>query len=66
MSNDRLTNNSPLHVAVMHGDATEEAQQLEQKVIARYKPAEVLSSEITPVIGTHTGPGTLGLAFYSE
>jgi DegV family protein with EDD domain len=62
----RITNTGPLHVAVMHGDATAEAEQLEQKVNARYKPLELMRSEITPVIGTHTGPGTLGLAFYNE
>jgi fatty acid-binding protein DegV len=63
---ERVTGNSPLHVAVLHGDAKEEAQQIEQRIIARYKPVELLRSEITPVIGTHIGPGALGMAFYNE
>jgi DegV family protein with EDD domain len=66
LMDERITHNSPLHVSVIHGDAAEEAEQLEQKVNARYKPAELIRSEVTPVIGTHTGPGTLGLAFYNE
>jgi DegV family protein with EDD domain len=63
---ERLAGNSPLHVSVLHGNSPQEAEQLEQEVITRYNPAEVLRSEITPVIGTYTGPGTLGLAFYNE
>ena len=53
-----------LHVVVMHGDINPEA--LKNRIAAKYKPYELLTSEITPVIGTHTGPGTLGLCFYSE
>ena len=66
LMDERVTNSGPLHVATMHGDAEEEVKQLEEKVIARYNPIELLRTEITPVIGTHTGPGTLGLAFYNE
>ncbi len=66
LMNERVTGNSPLHVSVLHGDAAEEAGKLEQVVNARYKPVELIRSEISPVIGTHTGPGTLGLAFYNE
>jgi DegV family protein with EDD domain len=66
MMDERVTGNSPLHVAVLHGDAKEEAQQIEQRIIARYKPVELLRSEITPVIGAHIGPGAIGMAFYNE
>ena len=66
LMDERITGNSPLHVSVLHGDAAEEAAQLEQKVNVKYKPVELIRSEISPVIGTHTGPGTLGLAFYNE
>ena len=66
LMDERVSGDSPLHVSVLHGDAAEEAGQLEQKVNARYKPVELVRSEISPVIGTHTGPGTLGLAFYNE
>ncbi len=63
---DERISGTPLHVAVMHGDAGEEAKKLEQIVAERYKPVELMLSEITPVIGTHMGPGTIGLAFYNE
>ena len=61
-----VTSSSPLHVAIMHGDVSKEAEQLKERVAARFQCSEPLMSEITPVIGTHTGPGTLGMAFYNE
>jgi DegV family protein with EDD domain len=66
MMDERVSGTGPLHVAVVHGDAAEEAEKLEKIVAAKYKPVELMRSQITPVIGTHTGPGTLGLAFYNE
>lgn len=63
---ERVSANSPLHMAVVHGDAGEEAEKLRKIVAEKYSPVELTLSEITPVIGTHMGPGTLGLAFYNE
>jgi len=57
---------SPVHIAVMHGDALDEAEDLREEVASRFDCRELYLTEVTPVIGTHTGPGLLGLAFYSE
>jgi DegV family protein with EDD domain len=50
-------------VAIMHVDALEEAQALQEKVQQLYS-GEFTISETGPVIGSHTGPGALGLAYY--
>lgn len=63
---ERAAPGAPLHVAVMHADAPERAQELAQRVQRRFAPAELIVSEFTSVMGIHTGPGFLGLAFYSE
>lgn len=55
-----------VHVAVLHADALEEARLLREQVEARFRCAEVLTTAFTPVMGAHTGPGLLGLAFYPE
>ena len=60
----RVNKAGRLHVAVMHGDTNPE--ELKSRIASKYKPFELITSEITPVIGTHTGPGTLGLCFYNE
>jgi DegV family protein with EDD domain len=55
-----------LHVAVMHFGAPERAAELAERVQERFCPAELLVTEFTPVMSVHTGPGFVGLAFYSD
>jgi DegV family protein with EDD domain len=54
------------HGAVTHSCILEEALALESEVRARCDCTELDIVEIGPVFGTHTGPGALGLAFYTE
>ncbi|HHT69369.1 MAG TPA: DegV family protein [Firmicutes bacterium] len=55
----------PLHnVAVCHGAALEEAQELLERIKSHGNVGEVLMSHVSPVIGVHTGPGTLGFVVY--
>ena len=53
-----------LHVCVAHAAAPEEGEQLAQRIREELRPKELLFSELSPVIGTHAGPGTLGVAFF--
>ncbi|MDH4209014.1 MAG: DegV family protein [Anaerolineae bacterium] len=55
-----------LHAAVAHADREDEALELKEQVLSRFQPAEFYLSELTPAIGTHAGPGTLGLGWYVE
>jgi len=50
-------------VAIAHVDALEEAEQLHNEVSKIYN-GNILIAEAGPVIGSHVGPGTLGLAYY--
>ena len=54
------------HGVVFHSGILEEALALESDVRARCDCAELDIVELGPVFGTHTGPGALGLAFYTE
>jgi DegV family protein with EDD domain len=56
----------PLHAAIAHADALQEAEDLRRIVAERFHCAELLLTEFTPVVGAHTGPGLLGVAFYTE
>jgi DegV family protein with EDD domain len=53
-----------LHVCVQHAGAPEESERLRQSVSERFSPEELFVSEFSPVMGSYTGPGLLGLAFY--
>jgi DegV family protein with EDD domain len=56
----------PVHTAVFHADALEEAEALREQVASRFNCVELYITEFTPVMGAHTGPGVLGLAFWAE
>ncbi|MGD2077389.1 MAG: DegV family protein [Chloroflexota bacterium] len=56
----------PLHAAVMYASNPEEASQFRQSIQDKLKPVELMQTELTPVIGTHTGPGLVGIAYYNE
>jgi DegV family protein with EDD domain len=57
---------SPVHVAILHGNTPEEAEQLERVVRDQFNIVDMITSDMGPVIGVHAGPGTLGLVFYPD
>jgi DegV family protein with EDD domain len=56
----------PVHVAICQADAQEEAEDLKQRVEELFDCSELYVTEFTPVMGTHAGPGLLGMAFYVD
>jgi DegV family protein with EDD domain len=56
----------PLHAAILHAGVPEEAEALRQEVATRFECAELYVTEMTPVMGAHTGPGVLGIVFYTD
>ncbi|GAB4469150.1 MAG: DegV family protein [Anaerolineae bacterium] len=56
----------PLHVAVVHSGALEDAEHLAERARAEFSPAELYVQLISPVMGTHIGPGAVGIAGYHE
>lgn len=54
----------PIVANVMEADTTQEAQALAQRVRSEFNCQELINSQFTPVMGLHTGPGLLGVAFY--
>jgi DegV family protein with EDD domain len=56
----------PLHVAIHHAAAERDAALLRDRVENEYHPVELIMNELTPVIGTHVGPGLLGITGYYE
>ena len=61
----KVVKGQPLHVAVMHADALDKAVVLRNRIASQLDCAELFITEFTPVMGVHTGPGLLGVAFYS-
>ena len=63
---ERRVGSRPVHVAIMHADVLADAQQLLDEITQRFDCVESFITEFTPVMGTHTGPGLLGLAYFVE
>lgn len=63
---ERIQGMQDVHMVIMHSDAPEDCEKMLNKVMDRFSPKEVWIREINPVIGAHTGPGTVGIAYYAE
>ena len=53
----------PVRIGVHHADNEKGAFQLRRLVEERIDPEELILEELTPILGIHTGPGALGLAY---
>lgn len=53
-----------LKLVVMHGDALEDAKALLEDIKEATGITDIHFGEVGPVIGVHTGPGVIGVAFY--
>lgn len=60
---ERNPKGAPIRVLVMHADALSEAQALAEQVRQRFPCEELHVTQFTPVMGAHSGPGVLGVAF---
>jgi DegV family protein with EDD domain len=60
---ERIAGRTPVRVAVINANALEDAQALVDAVKKRLNPVEIVVTDVSPAVGTHLGPGTLGLAY---
>lgn len=50
-------------LAIMHGAARTDAEQLRERVASTYPGIDIELTEIGAVLGTHTGPGVIGFTY---
>jgi DegV family protein with EDD domain len=60
---EKVAGRTPVRVATLHANAEDDARALLDTAAIRLNAVEKIISSVSPVIGTHTGPGTIGLAF---
>ncbi len=53
-------------VFISHGDAQEDAEYVAEQVRTKFPGSKVYLNTIGPVIGAHSGPGTIALFFMAE
>ena len=60
---ERIVNPEDQTIFISHGDCLAEAEQLRDLILNEVKVKEVIINNVGPVIGAHSGPGTLALFF---
>lgn len=60
---EKTRGKSPIRLATLHANAGDEAKALLTRAEQELQPVESIFTEVSPTVGTHAGPGTVGLAF---
>lgn len=60
---ERTSGQKNIRLATLHADNPDTAQFIMDKALERIPSVEQVFSEVSPVIGTHAGPGAVGLAY---
>jgi fatty acid-binding protein DegV len=60
---EKASGRTPIRLATLHANAEAEAQAVLDAAAAKLNPSEKFLTSVSPVIGTHAGPGTVGLAY---
>lgn len=60
---EKVAGRTPVRLATLHANAAEDAKALLTRAEEALHPVESVFTEVSPTVGTHTGPGTVGLAF---
>jgi DegV family protein with EDD domain len=53
----------PVRISVFHANIPEAAKVLQDQAVTRFGAVEAILSEVSPAVGSHTGPGTLSIAY---
>jgi DegV family protein with EDD domain len=66
IAGERIQSKQPLHLCAVHVNAPDKAHEMLTLARKKFRHLHIVDSMVTgvsPVIGTHVGPGTIGLAF---
>jgi len=58
-----IAGRKPVRISVFHANVPEEAAELQQRAAIRLGAVETILSEVSPAVGSHTGPGTIAIAY---
>ena len=58
-----IAGRTPVRVSVFHALAETEAKELLDLVVKKFNAVEGILSYVSPVVGSHVGPGTLSIAY---
>ncbi|HNM35988.1 MAG TPA: DegV family protein [Anaerolineales bacterium] len=63
---EQVKGKSNVRIATLHANSADDAKSLLDRAATELSPVETLFTEVSPVVGTHAGPGTVGLAYIHD
>lgn len=58
-----IAGRSPVRISVFHANLPDIAQELQDRLVKQFNAVEAILSEVSPVVGSHVGPGTISVAY---
>ena len=59
----RIDGRTPVRIAVFHAGVPELAEEYKARLEKAFQPVESILTHVSPVVGSHVGPGTISVAF---
>ena len=59
----RIEGRSPVRISVFHAGVPELAEEYKARLEKAFQPVESILTHVSPVVGSHVGPGTISVAF---
>ncbi len=60
---ERVNGRTPIYLSAIHANAEEEAKRMLDLAVSKLNPIEAIVTDVSPVIGTHVGPGTVAFCY---
>ncbi|MCT8975958.1 DegV family protein [Clostridium sp. CX1] len=60
---EKIVNAEEQIIGISHGDCIEDAEHVRDLILEQYKVKDFIITNVGPVIGSHSGPGTVALFF---
>jgi DegV family protein with EDD domain len=66
IAEERLAGRRPAELSIVHAEAQSDLQAFTEMVVEHLKPERMFTRTLSPVLGAHGGPGTIGVGFYTD
>lgn len=63
---DNIVDPKTQSIFISHGDCLEEAEYVAKQIKQAVKPKEIIINHVGPVVGAHSGPGTMAVFFIAK
>lgn len=60
---EQIGSQRPVYLAILHANAVEDAELVQELIADKVPLKSRIVTSVSPTVGTHTGPGTIGVAW---